>query len=377
MASKSLQNAADIRESRQDAHTLKRIFIGPMLESDVSPIAVAVTFTSNFDNPAEGRGLRRFIHINAKEYFLRRGGREEDWGENAENQELENVLKSWFSSEWGKVYRVLRRKKANASKDSLDAMANLQSWAKYKWVGSTFEVGDFMGVNMLSKTLTHSPQSQRTTSYVSTRSRKTSQHSEFSSIPSAPPSPSPRRPSTRPLVSTMSNTSTYATAKSSPSAAMPSVSKDQISSDVIINSLSFPDTPNTPLLPKTPPRATLKLPVDDKYLQIPSPGTTGTSPEIRSSRSVYFSLPDVSKSRRDSDRHGKGKAKAASGENIHPNGHTNLNILEDRPASPDTVLARTGSQINEASAGATVDSTNFSQTYEQSPGPLILRGKYW
>lgn len=352
-----------------------------MLESDVSRLAATINFSSDLDD-LESAGLTRFIYQNAKEFFLRHGGREEDWGEATEYRESELVLTKWLASEWGRIYRSIRRKKSHQSKGLLKSGPNFQLWTNFTWVGDSFEVGDFMGVNVLTKTLSRSPRSQRT-NHSSNLTRTLSKFSDTSGISSAPPSPSPLPKSLRKdkqkafsQLDSNSNVSSYMTARSNVSPSTQNITNLVPPSTDYINELPLAThddstTSNTPLLPTTPPRSKLQLPPDRL-----NPGSI--SPNTKKDRSVYFSIPESPTAQARKSSKGKGRETAEIGTISGYNDRVGVMIDEIEPAPPDEVLARTGSQIEEASAGAVIDNSQSLTEHLGKDGKpaVVLRGMF-
>lgn len=81
---------------------------------------------------AEEDGVRAAIHAHALQFFLGHGGRREDWGEDQERSVREEMYRRWSQSEWGQA----RARKREAKYDR-------------RWVGTSFDVGVFLGVDVL------------------------------------------------------------------------------------------------------------------------------------------------------------------------------------------------------------------------------------
>ena len=140
------------------SHIHRRFFIGPMPERVISQ-------TEKQNNQVKHKASRLFglydrivsdedednvvtsvLQDYAFQFFLEQGGRESDWGEQQERQTRSEMLRLWTDSEWGRMWKR-RKKDANIS--------------RRRWVGGSFEVGDFIGINILSGGL---PKSARSTS---------------------------------------------------------------------------------------------------------------------------------------------------------------------------------------------------------------------
>ncbi|KAF5382546.1 hypothetical protein D9615_002957 [Tricholomella constricta] len=129
-----------------DAH--RRVFVGPMPERVISQTE------AHIQKKKEKRGIFRsvsanepwddipeIIKQNAFSFFIREGGRPEDWGEDEERTVVEEMFRRWMSSEWGNIWRHRRQKKAAA-----------QNRQTSHWVGGSFEIGRFLGINILRET---------------------------------------------------------------------------------------------------------------------------------------------------------------------------------------------------------------------------------
>lgn len=136
----SAPNANDAPDDSEHAH--HRVFIGPMPEKVVSKTEAHASkhrkrrlFRSS--SVDEDDDISQVIKQNAFTFFLRTGGRAEDWGENEEQSTREEMLQRWKDSEWGTIW-AHRRKKETRQTTS-------------RWVGGSFEIGRFLGVNILQE----------------------------------------------------------------------------------------------------------------------------------------------------------------------------------------------------------------------------------
>ncbi|KAK7690007.1 hypothetical protein QCA50_006649 [Cerrena zonata] len=139
---------------RSDAHSHRRRFIGPLPEELISQVInvvethpkrkgwfsshqepVQVESDSDSDSEHSEQGIRDAIREHAHEFFLGHGGRTEDWHEGTERHVREEMWRLWRESQWGKL-RAQRREAAKS--------ANVKHW-----VGSSFDVGVFLGVDLL------------------------------------------------------------------------------------------------------------------------------------------------------------------------------------------------------------------------------------
>ncbi|KZT73767.1 hypothetical protein DAEQUDRAFT_761746 [Daedalea quercina L-15889] len=121
-----------------DAHRIRRRYIGPLPKQTVlNPTGKKRKTRSDtrFADLEDGDGLKDAIRALALDFFLRHGGAPEQWGEEQAQSVREEMYRRWRQSEWG---RSLRQRK--------DASAD-----RY-WVGTSFDVGVFLGVDILDKT---------------------------------------------------------------------------------------------------------------------------------------------------------------------------------------------------------------------------------
>ncbi|CAL1713133.1 unnamed protein product [Somion occarium] len=173
-------------------HTRHRRFIGPLPEVvvfqaiDVVPQTPkrktwlsSLMHTGVRQEPEESQheheeGVRRAIRNHAHQFFLGRGGRSEDWGERTERHAREEMWRIWRDSEWGRARA--ERKESKTVK---------------RWVGSSFDVGMFLGVDLLR----HSPATSPPGTVSGTQAETAPPSTAFvtaPSIPSPPPLEHPR-----------------------------------------------------------------------------------------------------------------------------------------------------------------------------------------
>lgn len=118
-----------------DGHkrAFRRFFIGPMPETVAAPRKNGLWGKAA---PAEGDGdedeslLDRLGADHVRDFFLRHGGKPEQWGEDQERSVRKEISRRWKESGWAGV-----RKKEQPSRNN--------------WTGKTFEVGDFLGLNLM------------------------------------------------------------------------------------------------------------------------------------------------------------------------------------------------------------------------------------
>ncbi|KAH0586318.1 hypothetical protein H2248_007565 [Termitomyces sp. 'cryptogamus'] len=117
----------------------RRIFVGPMPEKVISHTEKQQTEQGVSQPTSQGDERRdeisEIIKRNAFSFFIRQGGRPEDWGEDEEHNVVEEMFRRWRDSEWAHIWRRRREKEAVTQPSH--------------WVGNSFEIGQFLGVNIL------------------------------------------------------------------------------------------------------------------------------------------------------------------------------------------------------------------------------------
>ena len=310
---------------KSEEHRHRRRFIGPMPENVLTSEAAAnkqnrkrrwfnsgprVAATSQGDE--DHCAVRDFIKAHAYEFFKGHGGKDEDWGEEEEEGVREEMLQRWKQSEWGKS--------RNAK----------ESGTKNRWVGTSFDIGTFLGVYILDKgPLTNSP------------------------MPSPPASPTKSAPTTS--IQTGKHSSAVETFITAPSQLLPRPPTRR--NDLTSGTLPDPQNPPSHLSPLTPSNE--------------RPGTNAED-SLQSSSHVMDRLqaPDlvsIPQSNGAPDRpptpsQPNGKKKQVRYDD---------NVVEDEPTSPASVLARSGQEVAGTSAGA-VEIACADITPEE--GGVVMRG---
>ncbi|KAG5650960.1 hypothetical protein H0H81_010398 [Sphagnurus paluster] len=138
-------SAAQESSSNASCHDVqRRVFVGPIPEKVISQTEAHIKKedkqsifhrTSSNQSTPEIPGI---IKQNAFSFFIREGGSPEDWGEDEERNAVEEMLRRWKDSEWREIWRRREEKKAAAQRRHLS-----------HWVGGSFEIGRFLGVNIL------------------------------------------------------------------------------------------------------------------------------------------------------------------------------------------------------------------------------------
>ena len=310
---------------KSEEHKLRRRFIGPMPENVLSSEVIANRQTQKKHKWAasgsrvsvasqEDEGLRDVIKAYAYQFFKGHGGKDEDW-EDEEMGVREEMLQRWRKSEWGKVQSAK------------------ESGTKNRWVGTSFDIGTFLGVNILDKApITTSPTSTppasptKSTHTTSTKTGKQPSTTAGTSI-TAPFHPPPRTPTRKnDLISgTLSDSQDQLSyfAHAGPSDEQPGTGVDESlqGSSRIMDRLQAPDLASVSQ-------------------------SNGTADHI------------VTPSQR------KGKKKQVRYEDI---------TYEDEPTAPSDVLARTGPEVAETSAGA-VEAASVDVTAGE--GGVLMRGQH-
>ncbi|KAF8158329.1 Pleckstrin homology domain-containing protein [Crassisporium funariophilum] len=146
----------------------RRIFVGPMPERVISQteaqrkrtkLTIGSVFSLSLDadkphNLDKTEEVSRLLKEHAFRFFLHEGGNPEDWGEEEEQNVVDELLKRWKTSEWGQLWL---RRHHHRKGDSQNTSTS--------WFGTSFEIGTLMGVNILQgkehiKTLSVHPPSK-------------------------------------------------------------------------------------------------------------------------------------------------------------------------------------------------------------------------
>ena len=304
-------------------HKHRRRFIGPMPETVFASEVPANRQTrkkrgwfssssraSATSQEDEDQCLRDVIKVHAYEFFKGHGGKDEDWGEQEEKSVREEMLRRWRQSEWGK----LRRAKEGGTKN--------------RWVGTSFDIGTFLGVNVLDKdTLTTSPTSSpprspaKSTHPISIDTGTESVAGE--TFVTAPDQLSPRPPARKNGVASGTLTDLQNPSSYFP---LPTPSEEQTPGDFLQGSSGVMDR-----------------------LHAPDVSSLAHS----NATADHVITPSQTK--------GKGKQV-----------HYEDEVRDDGPTSPSEVLARSGPEVAETSAGA-VEAARVDSMPEEDG--VIMRGQ--
>ncbi|KIJ64487.1 hypothetical protein HYDPIDRAFT_111813, partial [Hydnomerulius pinastri MD-312] len=332
-----------MQNNHDDHHGLGRFFIGPMPEKMLSMAdglheVMDQGGSEGEDNSESSGSLFRAMDKHAFSFFMRQGGKEEDWDEDMRASVRGEMMKRWRENQWTHPFRRHH--------------GSHMVGQPRRWVGASFEIGNVLGVNLLDRHTAPAPSPLVSTepaipppvldtstigapSSVGTRSYVTAQTQPQPSSHSPGHSPSPSNSILPARPSTEGSENLY----SSSSALLPANSVPCLSSE------------------QEPPAQTDSL----KPILKQKPDSDG-SPALALGQDANHSP-----SRR-VDR-GRATVHYAGDEEASAEGESN----GDGPAPPDAVLARSGSQVNESSAGATADAADFS--HEIRWGDVVLRDR--
>jgi hypothetical protein len=149
MSSSYLQAASAHGTPSDDKPMHRRFFIGPMPEKVLAQTEAQVRkkkkrgwfhrscAPSNGDE-ADHDSLSNIIQEHAFQFFISQGGNEEDWGAHEAESIREEMLRRWGDSEWGEIWKRRMQKTHEP--------INVR-----QWVGGSFEIGNFLGVNILDE----------------------------------------------------------------------------------------------------------------------------------------------------------------------------------------------------------------------------------
>ncbi|KAI9058357.1 hypothetical protein FKP32DRAFT_1597444 [Trametes sanguinea] len=322
--------------AKDDSHTHRRRFIGPMPASVALPPVDSKkrkrrraffqrggdASGSSSSDESDSSSLSDVIHRHALQFFLRHGGKRENWGESQAKSVRAEMRRRWRESDWGRA-RKAQRNSGNAS----------------KWVGTSFDVGVFLGVDILDDSV-------NPTTHAASAASNTSPHLPDISVTGPTPSAA-----TGTFVTAHSHLSTPATEEAGPSSLTTNVSRD-------VESVR-PPTPNSSTALLAHPSSHYGRDADKTHGAEVQPSTKTLPPPSSDAHSNDHLLsrpaPEVGP---------KGKQKG-KGKDVHVH-------YEEPPAPPSEVLARRGSAVEATSAGAAAQASVENQV---KWGDVIVRDR--
>ncbi|KAI0086533.1 hypothetical protein BDY19DRAFT_995822 [Irpex rosettiformis] len=326
-----------------DLHNLRRRFIGPMPERVVSQLEGPTSGleTKSFfsflkrhrqaDDTSDDNSVRDAIRRHALQFFIGHGGKEEDFTEAEERHIREQMYTRWKQSEWGQAHT--RRREARSGGGNLR-----------NWVGNSFDVGVFLGVDIINK---HPPSrvlDPTATNGTASRVPMTRADTGADTFFTAPSRPMPPTETFSDLSasqltdlsssSSLSPKDINAVRPISADSSTPLLSVAQ-SKDKSISSIrkTCSELPYSPSAPSAGP-------------SINYASTQGDRREVH-----YLTVPH--------DRKGKGKMVRYSPEILEQTSREETATPE--PAPPEEVLARSGSAVEDTSAGAVQQAVTSSE----------------
>ena len=317
---------------RDDPHKFRRRFIGPMPERVVSQLDSADNkqargwrrlFSSRHANKDEDAGVRNAIREYALQFFLGQGGRTEDWGEDEERHVREEMYRRWKKTEWAQARA--RRREAKANK---------------QWIGTSFDIGVFLGVDVFDATRTMQTPSQSqagTASAVGSVSRVPTAATGNETFVTAP--------------SMILNGNRVLNDTGSISQRM---TVSRISLSLPSGNLCRPgsETSTTPLL-ENPPAIRVYGATD--------PGNSRPAlraPTDSNQTSRFLDVP---------------RSESGRGKSVH---YSDVPTPFEDPASPGEVLARSGSRIEETTSAGAAQQAVAQLTAQPEGSDVIMRGVF-
>ncbi|KAH7885352.1 Pleckstrin homology domain-containing protein [Phlebopus sp. FC_14] len=326
-----------VHSTSNDDHTFNRCFIGPMPVKMFTAEEVQ-SIVQMEDHPENVRSGSLFKAMDARAFyfFLRQGGKPEDWDEATREDVRSKMINRWRESEW---IRTLRRHHEHLA-------VGLTSGKR--WIGNSFDIGDVLGVNVLNK---HASSSLAQTSLLATdigqSTAPTSSSVDPRSLATAP------SPSLSPPVG------------DSPSSSIPHEVLNHTNMNDMYSSSSalLPGPPADSSADEHhagPPRSILR----NRHDSSASAGLENTGPIARSAPLNR------------GPRHGFSKRNKLAPRAVRYADVADQTVggipQADTPVSPNAVLSRRGSQVNDSSAGAALG-TNFAQDFRW--GDVVLRDR--
>ena len=296
---------------------------------------IVVPLAENADDPIDPSyvsAVRCVLDRNAHAFFLRQGGKPEEWGEAAHDNVRDELMKQWQDCPWTRALRHQSRRTAGVA----------------HWVGTSFEVGSILGVNVLD---CHAP------------------------TPAPSVIPEPHHESHAPYASTMALSSagpqSYWTARTHLPPSSPQTPQGSSSAGSLLGlgDLS-PFSSGSPLL------ATVSAPASSTE-QVPQRGSDAPRSILKhpesSSRKPKTKRDGVSLLDRDAKRKVQIRTRESGPSTDGTDGRrlpSDDEQADETSVSPALVLARSENQVAESSAGATMEALPL----HVAPDEVFLRG---
>ena len=338
----------------------RRVFVGPMPEKVVSHTEAQAL-------KRKKRGLFRIttaqeeddmeiIKQNAFKFFVHTGGRPEEWGEDQERNIRQEMLQRWRNSEWGTVWGSRRKKEPHDRSMSY-------------WVGGSFEIGHFLGVDVLQES-GNSNTGNRPTNNLSTQIPSTS---NMQSHTNGEPRPSTTTQgafvSARSHLPSLSSPEGDCSTELGPS----SIARKTIvsaSSDFLPPSLLDIDK-GTPYISRTPSAGSSVQDTSSTSLLGPSLGQAQT--DVPRSIIKMPTFPASASANGRIQGNSKGKGRPVRYADI-PEQETSDSASPSSPALPAEVMGRHGEAIEGTSAEATSSGILSPKPASLDWGDIVMRG---
>ena len=377
-------------EHSEHLRQLRRFFIGPMPETlasqprrkrlvrarrpsgETSRSSIPSSCSSS-DSSDEETFVRRISGDHVREWFLRKGGREEDWDAQQEQSLRDELVSRWNESKWGRIHKL--------GKDPN------QKLNKNKWTGETFEVGTFLGVKLDAEPVAvpsvHDGASTSASASASGRpaAKRRGSGSTVSTVRPRP-APTPLDSSGKPVPQRADTDASFQTAHST------------IPGSIILAHRDHGMTPSPTSLGFIGSTSTLPL------VQEPASASTSALPQIvvDDTEPLRLRLPEAAKS---DPGHLSGSAavqlaptrsalKRSTADGVIPTPSTTRKSVvwadggrsetppsgDSPPAHPDEVLGRTTEELPlETSAGAATRHLAEAEEASRKAKDVIMRGK--
>ncbi|RDB17902.1 Meiotically up-regulated gene 56 protein [Hypsizygus marmoreus] len=322
-----LVTPADSSPDPEHAYAHRRMFVGPVPEKVISQTEAQRQKQQKFFRAIaedERDNIPQIFKQSAFSFFIREGGKPEDWGETEEQNVVEEMYRRWKHNEWAHIWTRRKEEKAPVNRQTS------------RWVGGSFEIGQFLGVNILvpeRESIRRGP----------------------STISAPKLSPSGSQAAGQPF--SMGH-ETFVTAPPQPEPPVPSTSQSKADLDAHENGGS--DSVGRSL--HTSSSTSLLRPIVDRVRIGARARTVSVSrPEMKVS-----SMSALSNGRIPASQKGKGKQVR----------YADSAPQEPVPAPPSEVLERTGVAMDDTSAGASealVESTSAGPAIDW--GDVVLRDR--